>query len=151
MSAPSSCSQGVTNVFTIPESQLPWQQNRFSTCINIQLGRMSIAVVVHCSSILATFSVGFICCFESPFTRHGKGAVAIHSKVAMKMGYIDVYETIYTSMAPVPLPSTASAPLMACHAYWVLYPFFHGKNAVNGTGAVAVSCKQALTLIRYKD
>ena len=33
---------------------------------------------------------------KGPFTRHGKGAVAVHGKVAMKMGCIAAYETIYT-------------------------------------------------------
>ena len=41
--------------------------------------------------------------------------------------------------ALAPLPSTA------CRAHWVLYPFWGGGAAVDGTGAVAVSCKRALS------
>ena len=50
---------------------------------------------------------------------------------------------------PAPLPSMASALSTVCHAHWVLYPFIEGAVdgifAMDGTGAIAMSCKRALT------
>ena len=44
---------------------------------------------------------------KGPFTRDGVGAVHGDGNGAVKMGCMVTYETIYTSMAPAPMPSTA--------------------------------------------
>ena len=80
---------------------------------------------------------------KGSFTRHGNGACAVDGIFAVKMGCMVPNETIYMLTVPTSVPWTA------CHAHWVLYPFFHGKNAVHGTGAVAVSCKRALRDIDF--
>ena len=54
------------------------------------------------------------------------GPAKVPSPSTAKLINVEVNETIYTSMAPMLLPLTASAPSTACYAHWVLYPFFFG-------------------------
>ena len=74
-------------------------------------------------------------------TRHATAAVPWP-----KMGYIAAYETIYTSTAPTPVPSMVPA-VSDTVGQWVWYPLPMAlSGAVDGNGAVAVSCKRALIL-----